>query len=220
MKAIHVSTFQNESLYSTECMEGVMLHFFHICNSIAFNVDSNLNTAKPMCQESNSYFLFRLQVYIWWTLYHTAWFTSQESCCSHTATRVLSLKRKWCHNEPSFLLFVRIFFLEILCAENLQTNPCQCKTCQKANQNKKKYAAFPKCSDQLGGPGNLVFNGYLGSFLEVKWPKLEADLPAPPNVKLRMAWMIPLVSYLPSLYGQQKLLQCLYFCCHHISDPW
>jgi hypothetical protein len=32
--------------------------------NLAFNIDSNLNMAKPMCQQSNSYFLFRLQVYM------------------------------------------------------------------------------------------------------------------------------------------------------------
>jgi hypothetical protein len=132
-----------------------MLHFFHICNSTAFNVDSNLNTAKHMCQQSNSYFLFRLQVYIWWTLYHTAWFTSQESCCSHTATRVLSLKRKWCHNEPYFLLSVRIFFLEILCVDQ----PLAVQYMPEGRPNKINMQLFQSVQTNLAAQATLYSIG-------------------------------------------------------------
>ena len=152
-------------------------------------------------------FLFPLHAWVnmWQSLlYHTAWYTLQESCCSYVVVRVLSLRWKSCHIV--FTSFISgIFFLRnCICwvTSRWTSSSAKCAKMHRLEQSK-QYTTFPKGPDQLGNPHSLLFDGYQGSFLG--WSGRSVKL----ITEVGMIGDFPLLSYTPSWCGQQKLLWCL-----------
>jgi len=71
----------------------------------------------------------------------------------------------------------------------------------------------PKCSDQLLGPPSLLFIGYIGSFLGVKWPgQMTTHLHL--VLRLRISGAIPLVL----LYALMVWRRIIFLFCSFMLD--
>jgi len=62
----------------------------------------------------------------------------------------------------------------------------------------------PKCPDWFWGPPSLLFNGYWGSFLGVKWPGCKFD--HSPSVQIEWSY-----TYTPSEHGQNHFMFYFYY---------
>ena len=99
---------------------------------------------------------------MWQTLLHcTAWYTPQESCCSHVVTRALALKWKSRLIESCFLHFIAHFFFirkSVYMLGNFHRLVWQCKHMPECRMTQnKEHITFPKRSDWLKDPHKVKY---------------------------------------------------------------
>lgn len=151
IKPIHVSTFQHRSLEVLSARRNDDFLSFTGMKEVYFNTYHQYAEYYKHCRPCVSAHLFLFPLHIWvnmWQslLYHTAWYTLQESCWSYVV-RVLSLKWNACHIVfTSFSFISGIFFLETVCVEQFRDEKCAKCARMHGLEQSKQYTTFPKVS--------------------------------------------------------------------------
>jgi hypothetical protein len=65
------------------------------------------------------------------------------------------------------------------------------------------FFSFPKRPDRLWGPPSLLFNGYRGTFPEVKWPEREVNHSSPSSAEIKNEWSYTSAPHI-CLHGMER----------------